>query len=133
MSTTQVSPKVDNPSQRGDYVVTHGVKTYYMINPPETKQYTVTRIGVVRTLKRDGRPSRIEWLQGEHDFDRRHVTPFVSHSEYRVIPISLLREDVTIDDIENATKLRAFASWDAIKDAFRPFLKAQSCEKRYPA
>lgn len=129
MSTTQVSPKVDNPSQKGDYVVQHFTKRYFMINPPETREYTETRVGVVRTLRRNGTPSRVEWLAGQDEWQKRDASwnhCVGSGDAYKTVAASLLRDDVTIDDVENAVKGRTFASWDAIKDAFRPFLKAQS-------
>jgi hypothetical protein len=119
--------KVDNPSQRGDYVIQHFTKRDYCINPYRSFTYTVTRVGIVRTLRRNGTPSRVEWLAGQYDHQKRDASfacCIGSGDAYKTVAASLLRADVTIDDIENATKGRTFANWDEIKAAFRPFLKS---------
>jgi len=126
MTQTVEVRKVENPSQRGDYVIQHFTKRRFMINPPERREYTETRVGVVRTLRRNGTPSRVEWLAGQYEWQKRDASwnhCVGSGDAYKTVAGALLRDDVTIDDIENATKLRTFASWDEIKGAFRPFLR----------
>jgi hypothetical protein len=135
MITTTESAKhalVENPSVKGDYIILRQTKLDYQINPCETFEYTVTKIGIVRTLRRNGTPSRVEWLAGEYEWETRNAS--FAHSpclgdKYRVLSAKLLRPGVTVDDIENATKGRAFASWAEIQDAFRPFLSALCAKK----
>ena len=116
---------VENPSVKGDFVVVFTKRTEYEINPFRSYEYTRTKVGVVRTLRRDGRPSRIEWLAGQYDFDvrdSRFVIGLGAGDDYKVVPAAML--NASVDEIENAVKGRSFASWDEIKAVFAPFLKS---------
>ncbi len=114
---------VTNPSKKGDVVVLHYVRRDYMINPYREMVTFEWRVGIVRTLKRDGRPSRVEWLQGRWDFQKRETVNLGATRDYAVAPRTHFHNHVTDADIEAAVALQDFKDLDGIRAALEPLVR----------
>jgi hypothetical protein len=115
--------KVDNPCAPGDVVVACSTYHDYMINPYRTLERFVWRVGIVRTVRRTGRPSRVEWLQGRWDFEPRDKSWNVgveAFHRYAIAPRAMFADYVTDDVLEAAVAFQDFASIDDIREALRP-------------